>query len=591
MYPLGNKQTLAGAVARARRLFTERAVARRLNFPGPLRKWKRNADDGLCCSLLLAEAVLIGCFNLSGSGTLWPDGPQYANAAVMIHDLILSDDLLSPYQFAQSQYAQYPAFHLPFHPPAYPSLLALFFLATGVSYISARVFVALCLGISGCFFYAILRHMNAGRAVAVGCAFVLLTMPEVAQWSRDTMSEVPALALLLAGSYFFLRWLESKKFIHCLIAFGLAEAAFLSRVTTATAIPIWLLFIFLTGRQRKLPTLHVLLLTAVYLLVNAGWIVFVSRFSKYELGLGGSSASAAGDNLLSWQSASFYLFHLPKLAGWGTLVMAGLGLACALWLWGREVFGVYCVSWLIASCAFLFVLGPTPEQRYFFYVLPSFAGFAAVLFNRHLNKFIRTRVAPGLLCLCLATNLIYLKHLPKGVLGYEAVAQQLAQTTTPGNIMSVSWATQDFIFRYQAGRPNVQRRVIRGDRTLAVRLSTYGGVSGGVKMEPTILAHNRQEVLDILRRGRVRYLITCMPDDPRRDDRTHEMVLAHEVAQSSPESFALYGKFPLLLNYAGDLYTAEPLTAQVFVWQFLEELSPNPSELPVIIPTADLILN
>lgn len=591
MYSPGEKNILAVGMARAHRLVTERAGASHFNAQGLLVKWKKNAGEIISCVLLFMAALLIGCFNVSRSGTLWPDGPQYANAAVMIHNWLLSDQLLRPYQFAQSQYVQYPAFHIPFHPPAYPFLLALFFLPAGVSYISARLFVALCLGMAGCFFYAILRRMNTGRVVALGCALVLLTIPEVTRWSRDTMSEVPALAFVLAGSYFFLRWLESNKFIHCITAFALAETAFLSRVITAGVIPVWFLFILLTGRKKKLSSLPLLLLTAIYVVVNAGWIVFVSRFSKYEMGLGGSSALASKNQLLSWDTVSFYLFLLPDIAGWGTLLMAALGLVCALLLWKREALGIYWVSWLIASGAFLFALRLIPELRYFFYVLPSFPGLAAILFSEHMNKTVRTWIAPGLLGLCLVTNVIQLKHMPSGVVGYEPVAQQLAQTNIPGNIMSLAWANQDFIFRYQASKPNLERRIIRGDRTLTLRLDHYGGFSGGVKVEPVVIADNSQEVLDILRRGRVRFLITYVTDDPRRDDRTPEMVLAHEVAQSLPESFSLYGKFPLSINYADDLRTADPLTGQVFVWQFLEELPANPSELPVVVPTADLTLH
>jgi len=586
MSSLNEKSIFTAGTAQSRRLFARGGGVWYLRGLGLLSKLKGMAGEGVSYFLLLASALLIGCLNVSNSGALWPDGAQYANAAVMIHNWILSGDLLHPYQFAQSQYAQYPAFHLPFHPPAYPFLLALFFLATGVSYISARVFVAICLGVAGCFFYAISRRMSISRVIAFGCALLLLTMPEVVRWSRDTMSEVPALAFILAGSYFFLRWVESNKFAHCLIAFGLAEMAFLSRVTTAGAVAVWFLFLILTKRASRLRSIPLWILSVLYLLINWVWMVFVSRFSKFEMGLVNQSASATGNHLLSWKTVSFYVFYLPEIVGWGTLILAVLGLIVALWFWKRDVLGKYWVIWLAASFAFLFLLRLVPEQRYFFYVLPAFPGLAAILFSKHLNKALRTWVAPGLLGLCVVGNLIQLRQIPKGVVGYDAVAQQLARAEAPGNIMSTCHETQDFIFRYQASKPNIERRVIRGDRTLAIRLSEYGGFSGGLKVKPVILAHNSEDVTDILRRGRVRYLITCVPDDLQRDDRTQEMILAHEVAQSLPNSFALYGKSPLLLAYVNEKYTV-----QLFVWQFLEELPAGPSELPVIVPTADLIIH
>ena len=158
--------------------------------------------DLIICAVLLAIAISIGIYNVAGSGQLWPDASQYANAGAMIHDWLLSGELLHPYEFAKKNYAQYPAFHLPYHPPIYPGLLGVFFVATGTSYFSARLFVALCLGVAGCSFYGILRVMEARRAGAFACATLLLTLPELAFWARDAMSEIPALALILAGSFF-----------------------------------------------------------------------------------------------------------------------------------------------------------------------------------------------------------------------------------------------------------------------------------------------------------------------------------------------------------------------------------------------------
>jgi hypothetical protein len=86
----------------------------------------------------------------------------------MIHDWLLSGELFQPYEFAKRNYVQFPAFHLPYHPPVYPGLLALFFVATGVSSEAARIFIALCMWITGCFFYGILKDRSAmGRCLLV----------------------------------------------------------------------------------------------------------------------------------------------------------------------------------------------------------------------------------------------------------------------------------------------------------------------------------------------------------------------------------------------------------------------------------------
>src|SRR5262249_36585020 len=152
--------------------------------------------------------------------------PRYANAGAMIHDWLLSGDLLHPYEFAKKNYCQYPAFNVPYHPPGYPAVLGLFFVLTGgVSYEAARVFVALCLAGAGGFFFAIVRRMGVGKAGALACSLLLVTMPEVALRARDTMSEIPALMFTLAGSYLFVAWLGGSRPWQCWAAFGLAELA------------------------------------------------------------------------------------------------------------------------------------------------------------------------------------------------------------------------------------------------------------------------------------------------------------------------------------------------------------------------------
>src|SRR5262249_50790252 len=87
---------------------------------------RRRLANLLCCCVLLAVGLVIGLHHLTQSGPLWPDAPRYANAAAMIHDWLASGRLLHPYEFARQNYCQYPAFNLPFHPPAYPALLAVF---------------------------------------------------------------------------------------------------------------------------------------------------------------------------------------------------------------------------------------------------------------------------------------------------------------------------------------------------------------------------------------------------------------------------------------------------------------------------------
>lgn len=561
---------------------------RAMNVEAGLSTSKGRLLDLTAGSALMFVAIFIGCFHVYSTGTLWPDGPQYTNAAAMIHDWLASGSLSHPFAFAQNNYAQYPAFHMPFHPPAYPALLGLFFFTTGVSYVAARVFVAICLGVAGYFFYAILKKLDVSRAAAFACSLLLLTTPEIARWSRDTMSEVPALAFIMAASYLFIVWLKSNRTLYCVAAFVLAEFAFLSRVTTAGVLPVWFLLIIFTGNLRRLRSLPLIFSASIYLGLNVAWTIFVSKFAKYEMGAGDGTVTTPTGGFVSrlWNSVSFYATNMPRMAGWGLIILTLCGIVYAFWIRKRTMLSMFTLSWFLSGIGFLLALKLVPEPRYFLFVLPGAACAVAILFSSNAHRFIRTYLAPVLVCLCMASNVIALTYIPRGLVGYESVAERLAPSDKQGNILVLCPYSQDFIFRFRANHPVVERRIVRGDRTLAIRLSGYGGFSGGFNVKSVVLAHDKDDVLSVMRRGRVRYLLTYTPDEGQRDERDEEMILAHEVAQTSPDSFALLDKFPLTIDF-----DSENFHGQVFVWEFKEELPEGPSELPVIVPTADMVIN
>jgi 4-amino-4-deoxy-L-arabinose transferase-like glycosyltransferase len=525
------------------------------------------------CLLLVAAALVIGMAGVARSGALWPDGPRYANGAAMIHDWLRAGDFRHPYQFAQENYRQYPGFNLPYHPPAYPFFLGSFFVLTGVSYVAARLFIALCLGLAGCCFFGLLRWGGADRVAALGCSLLVLLLPEIAKWSRDTMSEIPALVLILAASGTFLLFLDRKRPWLSWLAFGLAELAFLSRLSTAGVLPAWFLFALLRGRFRQLLSPNVVCPALLYLAANIAWVHFVAGFSRYEMI---DNAAPTRVARLSWDNVVFYPRCLPMMAGWGMVTLALAGTFRTLRSGRSCSGGQFWLCWLFSYSAYQWTFAVN-EQRYFLFALPAFPGLVASLFRQDCSW--APRWAPGacLVLLGLIPNAVQLCQLPGGLTGYDAVAERLALTDRPGNILLACPDDQDLIFRYRAWVPGSSRLMLRGDRTLAIRLPSYAAGSHLLSM-----AHGPEEVLDVLRRGRVRYLITVGPAHPQ-DDRTEEMVLAHETAQALSESFVLRGTFPLTIAY-----TEPSRHYEVLLWEFQEALPDGPCELPVIIPTAGL---
>jgi hypothetical protein len=492
----------------------------------------------------------------------------------MIHDWIVSGKLLHPYEFAKQNYAQYPGFSIPYHPPFYPALLGLFFLATSVSYVSTRIFVGLCLGGSACVFFAILRKMHLGRLGGFLSALLLITTPEIAHWGRDTMSEVPGLAFILVGSYFFLRWLKTGRSGFCWVAFGLAEAAFLCRVTTAGLLPGWLLYGLFSGRSRRVFSRQVIVACGLYLALNAGYVRFAAQFGRFEVAANGRA------NGLSLENFDYFSECVPPLLLTGSAAVALTGLICALRVRTRQPVVLFWLCWLISYTLFKTILPTSMETRHFFGALPAFAGLASGLFTSSATAWVGRKGAFALCGLGLTANVLGMSEIPRGMVGYEQVARHLALLEKPGNVLLACWEDQDLIFRYRAQHPRVHRMLLRGDRTLAIRGPLYAS------MPVRTVAHSAEDVFELLRRGRVRYLVTCLADDPAHDIRYAEMIFAHQVVCAHQQSFVLLGTYPWELDFPN-----WRRTGRVFLWEFIENYQDGPMNLPTVIPTANLELH
>jgi 4-amino-4-deoxy-L-arabinose transferase-like glycosyltransferase len=518
--------------------------------------------------LLACAALFLGLTNVSGSGFLWPDSARYAHGGAMVRDLLAAGEFSRPIAFARQNYSQYPFFNIPYHPPGMAVLLGTIFWTLGTSYLAARVFIAVCAALAVCSYYSVLVRAGAAPLVSAGSSLLLLTSPEVARWSRDTMSEVPALAFLMLGAYFFLVWLDSGKPFHIILAFSLAEAAFFCRITTAAVVAGWIGFTIIAGYYRKLLSVASISVIAIFGIVNLVWIWFASGYSHFETQSHSRPDRVFIDNLIP-----FYFARLPQMTGFITPILFVAGLAAALYLFRRNRLASFWLVWLFSCCVCVQVLRLRDENRYFLFALPALAGFIPLLFPESGRKAWLRWTASAVLALAIVWNTVELRAMPSGVVGYGKAAYAMAALPLPGNILLGCARPQDLAFYYRAANPVIQRRLIRSDRSLAIRVADYYHVPA------TVVAHDRQSVLEIIRRGRVRYIVTTGPSPQR----SEETALLHDTAASSSQEFKLLGHFPVL-----DEFVKTGSRADVFLWQFTGTVPPGPSELPTPIPTAGI---
>jgi hypothetical protein len=170
---------------------------------------------------------------------------------------------------------------------------------------------------------------------------------------------------------------------------------------------------------------------------------------------------------------------------------------------------------------------------------------------------------------------------PRGLVGYEPVGEALARCDRPGNVLLACPEDQDLIFRYRAARPACDRYLLRSDRTLAVRVSAYA------KVPARVLARSEADVLELVRRGRVRYVVTATPD-PDRPELPEEMRLVDRTVRAHPELFRPVGSYRLEADYVNGIHLEA--SCNVCVWEFAGPVEEGPPDLPIPVPTAGIVI-
>lgn len=541
-------------------------------------KTNSSVDQGICAVLLML-AMTVSLLGLSQSGEQWlEDGPRYCNNGAMMRDWIASGQFLDPVGFAQKNYTQYPAHSVPYHPPGYAFMLGVWFSVVGMSYETVRVFAGLCFALSLCCFYGILRRQGIVPWVAFSATLVMASSPEIARWSRTAMSETPSMAFILAGSYCFVRSVESERKGWSWLAFVFALLAFFCRVSTAGVLPAWFLFLFVTKGLRRTLSPHLVIPAIMYLIIGVTWVKFASSYAMHEVR---ESLSENLSGFLTIENLAVWLQGLPGMVGWITLagVLPGLFLAFRnrdardfAWFWTFWFLGCYALQ-LVQSIHF--------ESRYFIYSVPALCALAVgSLAMRQISRHYRI-IAVAVVGAAVLLNMYTLYRLPRGLRGYQAVADQLAQQESPGNILVSSWFDTELIFRFRCLPQHHYRQLIRGDRVLAIRYAQYSGI------ESKPLAKSAEDVLEIVRNGRIRYIVTCQRSATTTsgiDDRKADEVLLHETVTANSDYFELIGEHTILYGFRFDR------EEKVLVWRFKGELPAGPSALPVVIPTAGMSL-
>jgi hypothetical protein len=307
---------------------------------------------------LLAATLLLLFTAPAGGDFWWADAPRHAMDGVFVHDLLLAHPAGGLKAWAIAYYFRHPALTILFYPPLFAVVEAAGFLVFGVSHSCAQAVVAAFTALLAFSTYALARHMMP-RLAALGCALLVIGVPETALWGRQVMLDIPAYALAAAAAACLARYLQISAAprplaLYAAVLFLLA--GIYTRYNTAFVLPPLVLAAFLAGSDRLLRDRHCWGAGALFVIGMLPAAALFLAFGRLNLqSVSGISPNSPEGAPAAWL---YYFWALPQQMGWVPLLIAvpGIGLLAAAGTRRGGWMAAMMLAWLLCLYAVFSVI-------------------------------------------------------------------------------------------------------------------------------------------------------------------------------------------------------------------------------------------
>ncbi len=415
--------------------------------------------------LLLVIALTVAARSMVGGGDMWhSDASRHAMNGIFIMDLLEDMPLKHLYDYSVKYYARYPALSLPFHPPFFPLVQAIFFMAFGVSLATARALVLAFVLLAVTIWYKLVSSIY-DRETGFYSALFMIATPGFLLWSNEVMLEMPALALIILSVYFFHRYFElNRKRCYLYLVLSVAAAA-MTKQTALFVLPLFLSYILAKGLHRRLMEREAVLSSGILLLALAALFAVTFEYSKEAINHALDSFDRwHGYSRVSWENLSFYLKRSPHVMGWTVALLAAAYMtSCALRRrFERDLlFLLWALWWYVTFSIFA-----AKDPRYMTFCIPPLCLFATLSLRSIKLQFKGVRLSTAALAVVnlYALSLSYLRPISY-ISGYEEAAKYVVENTyAPAVVAFSGYHNGNFIFHVR--RHDAERRliVLRGDK-------------------------------------------------------------------------------------------------------------------------------
>jgi len=394
------------------------------------------------------------------------DAARHAMNGAFIYDMIRGGHIAHPVEYAKQYYGHLPALSMPFHPPLFPAIEALFFAVFGVTPLAARGAVAVTVGICVLLLYRLVQTTLRSRVLAA-----CLTLTTFSLWTfqfvaRSVMLEFPALMFALAALCCLGDGDRSFTPRRALLFGVFAGAAVWTKQQTVFLGLVPLLCASWKGRHLRAAK-PVWISTAIFGVAVLGWILL----SKAFYGTGTTQTMAMA---YPGQIQILFVRIIKSYIGWiasDLLGLPGVFALCSIaaYIVAVRKVGALKVSlkryyiWIISAAAVLLTLG-IASDRYFFFLLPAVVTVGYAWLFRGCGVLWGKRRAEFAICVFAAAWLVAGLFVPVEFLRGPGDAAALVAKGAPSRVLYAGTADGNFIFAIRSLDPKLQITVIPGGK-------------------------------------------------------------------------------------------------------------------------------
>ena len=322
----------------------------------------------------LALALFFGCWAMRAAfatDVLSTDEARHAMNGAAVLDMMREGGLSHPATYLRLYFSHSPALSMPYHPPLFYAFEALCFTLFGVSVSTARLSVAICVGIAAALLFFLERRLTGSMAQAVAVTIVFFSLPMSQFLAADVMLEMPALVLTLASLLCIAGAHEHWSLRRAIWAAIFAAASIWTKqVIFLILVPP--LMMVIAGKWARVRAWATVFYEVVVCCAAAGLALLwrAAGLTSFPKNWGQRTVSET-----LRRNFEFYVRTFFGNFSWMPLV-AAVTFVAILWLAKARLRDIRAVvdpiypAWILATLLVLLII-PATDQRYLFFIYPA----------------------------------------------------------------------------------------------------------------------------------------------------------------------------------------------------------------------------